>query len=34
LTAYNALLGPVPLKGGDYVLILGTGGVSMYVQVY
>ncbi|OAX37724.1 NAD(P)-binding protein [Rhizopogon vinicolor AM-OR11-026] len=30
LTAYNALLGPVPLKGGDYVLILGTGGVSMF----
>ncbi|KAF9239433.1 hypothetical protein BU15DRAFT_74589 [Melanogaster broomeanus] len=30
LTAYNALLGPVPLKGGDYVLVLGTGGVSMF----
>lgn len=30
LTAYNALLGPVPLKGGDYVLILGTGGVSIF----
>ncbi|KIJ61207.1 hypothetical protein HYDPIDRAFT_97118 [Hydnomerulius pinastri MD-312] len=30
LTAYNALLGPVPLKGGDYVLVLGTGGVSIF----
>lgn len=30
LTAYNALYGPVPVKAGDYVLVLGTGGVSMY----
>ncbi|KAF9812450.1 hypothetical protein IEO21_06212 [Rhodonia placenta] len=30
LTAYAALMGPVPLKGGDTVLILGTGGVSMF----
>ncbi|KAF8130167.1 hypothetical protein EV363DRAFT_1432092 [Boletus edulis] len=30
LTAYNALHGPVPLKGGDYVLVLGTGGVSIF----
>ncbi|EGN94655.1 hypothetical protein SERLA73DRAFT_162792 [Serpula lacrymans var. lacrymans S7.3] len=30
LTAYNALMGPVPLKGGDYVLVLGTGGVSIF----
>ncbi|KAH7882047.1 hypothetical protein F5I97DRAFT_1931773 [Phlebopus sp. FC_14] len=30
LTAYNALLGPVPLKGGDYVVVLGTGGVSVF----
>jgi D-arabinose 1-dehydrogenase-like Zn-dependent alcohol dehydrogenase len=30
LTAYNALLGQVPVKAGDYVLVLGTGGVSMY----
>jgi len=30
LTAYNALMGPVPLKGGDTVLILGTGGVSIF----
>ncbi|KAF8548429.1 NAD(P)-binding protein [Imleria badia] len=30
LTAYNALLGPIPLKGGDYVLVLGTGGVSIF----
>lgn len=32
LTAYNALMGPVPLKGGDHVLVLGTGGVSMSVN--
>ncbi|KAJ3511573.1 hypothetical protein NLJ89_g4022 [Agrocybe chaxingu] len=31
LTAYNALNGPVPIKAGDYVLVLGTGGVSMRV---
>jgi len=30
LTAYNALLGPVSLKAGDYVLVLGTGGVSIW----
>ncbi|KAG0706268.1 hypothetical protein DFH29DRAFT_1025035 [Suillus ampliporus] len=30
LTAYNAFLGPVPLKAGDYVLVLGTGGVSTF----
>ncbi|OBZ74936.1 hypothetical protein A0H81_05513 [Grifola frondosa] len=30
LTAYNALMGPVPLKGGDVVLVQGTGGVSMF----
>ncbi|KAI0937416.1 hypothetical protein AcV5_005332 [Taiwanofungus camphoratus] len=30
LTAYNALMGPVPLKGGDYVLVQGTGGVSIF----
>ncbi|KAF8841063.1 NAD(P)-binding protein [Paxillus ammoniavirescens] len=30
LTAYNALMGPVPLKGGDHVLVLGTGGVSIF----
>jgi NADPH:quinone reductase-like Zn-dependent oxidoreductase len=29
LTAYNSLLGANPLKGGDVVLVLGTGGVSM-----
>jgi len=34
LTAYNALHGPVPLKGGDSVLVLGTGGVSIFgVQI-
>ncbi|KAF8165602.1 hypothetical protein B0H34DRAFT_671407 [Crassisporium funariophilum] len=30
LTAYNALQGPVPIKAGDYVLVLGTGGVSIF----
>lgn len=31
LTAWNALFeGPVPLKPGDTVLVLGTGGVSMF----
>jgi NADPH:quinone reductase-like Zn-dependent oxidoreductase len=30
LTAYNALLGLKPLKGGEYVLVLGTGGVSIF----
>ncbi|KJA29715.1 hypothetical protein HYPSUDRAFT_230607 [Hypholoma sublateritium FD-334 SS-4] len=30
LTAYNALHGPVPVKAGDFVLVLGTGGVSIF----
>ncbi|KAK7688811.1 hypothetical protein QCA50_008351 [Cerrena zonata] len=30
VTAWNAFLGPVPLKGGDTVLIQGTGGVSIF----
>ncbi|KAK0184451.1 hypothetical protein F5146DRAFT_1106034 [Armillaria mellea] len=30
LTAYNALMGPKPLKAGDTVLVLGTGGVSIF----
>ncbi|KAH8112090.1 NAD-binding protein [Phellopilus nigrolimitatus] len=30
VTAYNCLHGPVPLKGGDTVLVLGTGGVSIF----
>ncbi|KAF5348860.1 hypothetical protein D9756_009751 [Leucocoprinus leucothites] len=30
LTAYNALNGPRRIKAGDYVLILGTGGVSIF----
>ncbi|KIJ37709.1 hypothetical protein M422DRAFT_33607 [Sphaerobolus stellatus SS14] len=30
LTAYNALHGPVPMKAGDYILVLGTGGVSIF----
>lgn len=34
LTAYNACLGPVPLKGGDHVLVLGTGGVSIFAAQF
>ncbi|KAJ7581416.1 hypothetical protein C8J56DRAFT_1029624 [Mycena floridula] len=30
LTAYNAFMGPIPLKGGDTVLVQGTGGVSIF----
>ncbi|KAH9829403.1 NAD-P-binding protein [Rhodofomes roseus] len=30
VTAYNALLGTNPLKAGDSVLVLGTGGVSIF----
>ena len=30
VTAYNALHGPVPVKAGDYVLVQGTGGVSIF----
>ncbi|KAF7775738.1 hypothetical protein Agabi119p4_4131 [Agaricus bisporus var. burnettii] len=30
VTAYNALNGPVPIKAGDTVLVLGTGGVSIF----
>ncbi|KAF5363261.1 hypothetical protein D9756_000223 [Leucocoprinus leucothites] len=30
LTAYNALNGPRRVKAGDYVLLLGTGGVSIF----
>ncbi|KAH9938947.1 NAD(P)-binding protein [Amylocystis lapponica] len=30
VTAYNALHGSVPLKGGDTVLVQGTGGVSIF----
>ncbi|KAJ3500543.1 hypothetical protein NMY22_g19228 [Coprinellus aureogranulatus] len=30
VTAYNALHGPVPIKAGDYVLVQGTGGVSIF----
>lgn len=30
VTAYNALLGPNPLKGGDVVLVQGIGGVSIF----
>ncbi|KZO99189.1 NAD-P-binding protein [Calocera viscosa TUFC12733] len=30
VTAYNALMGNIPMKGGDTVLIQGTGGVSIF----
>jgi len=30
VTAYNALLGPTPIKAGDTVLVQGTGGVSIF----
>ena len=30
-TAWMSLQGPVPVKAGDFVLLQGTGGVSMYV---
>ncbi|PBK61150.1 alcohol dehydrogenase superfamily protein [Armillaria solidipes] len=30
LTAYNALMGPKPVKAGDTILILGTSGVSIF----
>ncbi|KAF9029913.1 NAD(P)-binding protein [Hymenopellis radicata] len=30
LTAYNALNGPVKIKAGDTILVLGTGGVSIF----
>ncbi|KAL0952644.1 hypothetical protein HGRIS_006889 [Hohenbuehelia grisea] len=30
VTAYSALQGPVPIKAGDYVLVQGTGGVSIF----
>ncbi|KAF4612334.1 hypothetical protein D9613_003935 [Agrocybe pediades] len=30
LTAYNGLMGPKPVKAGDTVLVLGTGGVSIF----
>ncbi|EPQ55958.1 NAD P-binding protein [Gloeophyllum trabeum ATCC 11539] len=30
VTAYNALLGPRPVRAGDTVLVLGTGGVSVF----
>ena len=30
MTAYSALTAPVPIKGGDTVLVQGTGGVSIF----
>jgi len=30
VTAFSAFMGPVPLKGGDTVLVQGTGGVSSF----
>lgn len=32
LTAFNGLNGPEPVKAGDTVLVLGTGGVATYVS--
>lgn len=29
VTAWNCLQGPVPVKGGDIVVVQGTGGVSV-----
>ncbi|GJJ07101.1 putative secondary metabolism biosyntheticenzyme [Clathrus columnatus] len=34
LTAYNALMGPQKLKGGDVVLVQGTGGVSTFASQF
>jgi len=34
LTAWNALYGGVPLLPGQTVLVLGTGGVSMYAALF
>lgn len=34
MAAYSALSGPIPVKGGDYVLVQGTGGVSMLVVLF
>ncbi|KAH9931605.1 NAD-P-binding protein [Epithele typhae] len=30
VTAYNCLMGSNPIKGGDFVLVQGTGGVSIF----
>ena len=30
LTSWNALFGMKPLKAGDYILVQGTGGVSLF----
>ncbi|KAG5635676.1 hypothetical protein H0H81_010434 [Sphagnurus paluster] len=30
MTAHGALYGPVPVKAGDNVLVLGTSGVSIF----
>ncbi|KZS99981.1 NAD(P)-binding protein [Laetiporus sulphureus 93-53] len=30
VTAYNALMGSIPMKGGDTVLVQGIGGVSIF----
>ena len=33
VTAWMSLQGPVPVKAGDFVLLQGTGGVSMYISL-
>jgi len=34
VTAWNAVGGPHPVKNGDTVLLLGTGGVSVFAQQF
>ncbi|TFK48231.1 NAD(P)-binding protein [Heliocybe sulcata] len=34
VTAYNALLGPRPVKAGETVLCIGTGGVSIFAAQF
>lgn len=34
VTAWNALFGGTPVKAGDTVLLLGTGGVSVFAQQF
>jgi NADPH:quinone reductase-like Zn-dependent oxidoreductase len=31
VTAWSCITGPKPVKGGDYVVVQGTGGVAMFV---
>jgi hypothetical protein len=34
LAAYNASIGPIPFKGGDTLLVLGTGGLYIISQYF